>query len=398
MIKCSLKHNLICGVAFLFLFGFAQGAFAKPPPKPQYSAEDKELLRQFLRKPSAEPKKTNAQIFRLTKRDTTNWEVSENWIDKIGGVHWSDSVPFQMVKIEWLDKKKAEQLKVANYESLIVAMEHYQEYLKRKKEGKYDFRMFEILNNDRYVGVQVGGGYQSLLYNVNAASKSNSGYGFNIGFFYKIRFKKSPFFLLTGLDFDYYQTTLKMNNYQEKSLHVTPNGFDFDFIVDYHSYQEKSGIFFVNVPLMLNFERGKLYQIAWNVAAGLKVKIPIYAKYSGDGTLSTSGYIPSLNTTIRNIPELGFEDNFSMSSDGKFELKPVIAASFQCGFFVPRYFENKLYVGVYFDYGLNNLQKNQELMIVYAQTEPANFEYGSVAQAASKLSLIVLGLNLKLRF
>ena len=65
----------------------------------QYHSADKEGLRAFLRQPSAEAGKINAQQLGLTISDTTNWQSSEAWVSNVLNLTWNNESPKRLIRI-----------------------------------------------------------------------------------------------------------------------------------------------------------------------------------------------------------------------------------------------------------------------------------------------------------
>ena len=62
-----------------------------------YHEDDKEGLRIFLRQPSAETGKINAEQLDLQISDTLNWRASEAWVEKIVNLTWNDESPKRLI-------------------------------------------------------------------------------------------------------------------------------------------------------------------------------------------------------------------------------------------------------------------------------------------------------------
>jgi len=86
-------------ILFLIAFAFT-GIVNCAKAQTNYHEDDKEGLRIFLRQPSAEAGKINAQQLGLTINDTLNWQNSEAWIEKIADFfYWNDELPKRLIKI-----------------------------------------------------------------------------------------------------------------------------------------------------------------------------------------------------------------------------------------------------------------------------------------------------------
>ncbi len=67
-----------------------------------YNESDKEMLRKFLRQPSAIAGQRNLnRVWRTPPVDTSNWYSNETWVPQIQGVTWNSASPKRITKIEW---------------------------------------------------------------------------------------------------------------------------------------------------------------------------------------------------------------------------------------------------------------------------------------------------------
>ena len=64
-----------------------------------YHEDDKEGLRIFLRQPSAEKGKTNAERLGLSISDTLDWQNDEGWVTKVDELVWNEETPKRLIKI-----------------------------------------------------------------------------------------------------------------------------------------------------------------------------------------------------------------------------------------------------------------------------------------------------------
>ena len=64
-----------------------------------YHEDDKEGLRMFLRQPSAEDGKINAEQLGLSISDTLDWQDSEAWVEKMKGLFWNNQSPKRLVEV-----------------------------------------------------------------------------------------------------------------------------------------------------------------------------------------------------------------------------------------------------------------------------------------------------------
>jgi len=63
-----------------------------------YHEDDKEGLRAFLRQPSAETGKINAQQLGLQLSDTLDWKIQEEWVTKVIALTWNEETPKRLIE------------------------------------------------------------------------------------------------------------------------------------------------------------------------------------------------------------------------------------------------------------------------------------------------------------
>ena len=64
-----------------------------------YHEDDKEGLRMFLRQPSAQKRKINAEQLGLKIKDTINWQKNEAWVTKVKSLIWNEDTPKRLIEI-----------------------------------------------------------------------------------------------------------------------------------------------------------------------------------------------------------------------------------------------------------------------------------------------------------
>jgi len=83
-----------------------------------YNEDDKEGLRMFLRQPSAEAGKINAEQLGLEVNDTLNWQTDETWITKVASLTWNNDSPKRLIAIYWPQKNLAGALDASKWSKL----------------------------------------------------------------------------------------------------------------------------------------------------------------------------------------------------------------------------------------------------------------------------------------
>ena len=193
----------------------------------------------------------------------------------------------------------------------------------------------------------------------------------------------------TGVNFAAYNGGMTIANYttvQSTTNLVTGNALEFR--VSTPNYREQHQAMMATVPLMLQFQsKGKTIIYA---AVGGKAGFPFLAKSRSRGRITTTGYYPDLYVTYDDMPEYGFVTNQPFPKDkSDIELNTAFMASAEIG--VKKLLVNKmnLYIGLFFDYGLNDILTKQtaaggsDNIVVYQPNTPAIFAYNTAVNSYS---------------
>ncbi len=247
--------------------------------------------------------------------------------------------------------------------------------------------------------VNGGGGLSSLQYSYNSVSHT-PGYGgeFGVGYHY---FFAPQWAVGTGVNIAMYNSKATTNNISGTSNAVLGSGSAFDFMYSYTDYKEKVSAMMLTIPLMAQFQtQGKT---AFFGALGVKAGIPLSGTVKTTGNLNTTGYIPSWAVPIgaNDLPGKGF-GIYDVDQKSDLDLNVAFMLSAEAGFKFKLNETLNLYAGVYFDYGLNNINKGESSALVMynnqATSYPDGFGYGSLAASSDKLNLLAVGVKLRLSF
>jgi hypothetical protein len=171
------------------------------------------------------------------------------------------------------------------------------------------------------------------------------------------------------------------------------------FNYTYNNYKESPSLTLLTVPVMVQGETGG--KTAFYAALGAKIGIPVSAEYKTTGQLKTTGYNTELMVTYDNLPDYGFGE-FDVNQTTDWDLNLSVQLSVEAG--AKWRFTDKLslYSGVYFDYGLTNLNKKPEdagtRLITWQPGNPGEFIYGGLFNNSDKLYPVNVGITLRLSF
>ena len=213
------------------------------------------------------------------------------------------------------------------------------------------------------LSLYAGGGLSTLQYDL-ATGKQKNGFGMQAGGGYTFFFTRSVG-LGTGLEIDLYQSKAMLSGFSD-SYGVTGSTVEGNHTYTYSldKYSETQRALLVNIPLMLHFETGRQYKFFMRLGgkAGFPVKATaITKKYE----ISTKGYFPHEGRTYDDLPQFGFGTYEYLKRKADIDkLNLCYMASVEMGVKWKAGINNDLYMGVYADYGLNNIQATNDKTFV----------------------------------
>jgi hypothetical protein len=241
--------------------------------------------------------------------------------------------------------------------------------------------------------ISASGGLSGLKYQTEGGSQSiGMGYGGGISYFFFIGTTMHSFWQIgTGLEysvsnskvsFDRLFDSYKQGDDTDKSL--------FSYSLD--KYEEQHSIAILSLPVMFRYATGRRF----NLIAGLKFGLPVNAKAKiAPGRVSASGAYDYEGETYTDLPQHGFPEG---------TILPETQSKINLGFSTTLVLETglsfrKFYAGVYFDYGLNNIQKvNDKHVVEYRNS--SSLVHNSILNTGlvDKINIYNAGLKLKVWF
>lgn len=246
--------------------------------------------------------------------------------------------------------------------------------------------------------IQGGGGYSTLGYKPSVG-KHSGGVGGECGLGYTCIFG-DQWGIYTGIVTGFYNTIAKLDG----GTIITPNLKDneddlFDMHTTFNQCKESQNAAFLNIPVMAQFQtKGarKFYALA-----GVKVGIPIGGNYKiKDADISNVGYYPELDNWLE-FPEFAGFGNFkNKDSEGKFKSKATVMLALEAGGKWKVGNKVSLYVGTYFDYGLNNIVTQSDMPFLnYPPLSATNFSINTaLPHITQKIHLMAAGVKLRITF
>ena len=240
------------------------------------------------------------------------------------------------------------------------------------------------------LSVNAHAGYHTLSPKLTDGGTKSGKLGFGAGLGYHHPFNETWGFA-TGLDFTSFGSTLKFDkiNYSYQAFDAVENT-DFLFKVETTKVEEKSTSLLLSLPLLARYTlwlgppQGDLpaHQIDRNrnsllFSGGLRFGFPISRNYTLKAdNLETSGFYSFENQEYVNIPGVFFNQPLESRKgtyDANMHVQLVLEAAYRL--------KNRLSFGVYFNYGLNNVQDIND-------QRPVAFHFNNNQQPLSTNSLL----------
>lgn len=235
----------------------------------------------------------------------------------------------------------------------------------------------------------VGGfaGIMSLKHDLEqGTSKDKLAGGMGLGYTY---FFSENLGLATGLDFAFYNQDLKLGEVSgSHQAYDLERRVDFEFRYNLKDYTEQQSAFYLNIPIMMHYQFAEMDNLMFYVAAGGKVGLPINGKYKSiRGSLKTEGYYPHNGDLIDDIPFRGFGEFPVSAHDDKIKYKMSVSLALETGAKWKLPNDMFLYTGVFVDYGLNDIKKEDmglKPLVQYNPLNPEDHVYSGILSSSNE--------------
>lgn len=231
-----------------------------------------------------------------------------------------------------------------------------------------------------------------------SAGETVPGNGINAGIRYSY-YLSEGLSLGIGVEYQTYNSDLKYSYTAGQYNSVDGENEAFQFRYKATNLREEQKLGYINVPIGIQFETPgttKLY-----VAAGAKVGFASSGTYESTiGNLTTSGYYPQYNVELFNPAFAGFANTNNVQTPKQdLDTKTSYSATFETGLKQQIGSKNSIYIGVYLDYGLNNIYDKSENknLVQYNPEQPVQFKYNSVFDSGLARDMRLVSYGLKLR-
>jgi Outer membrane protein beta-barrel domain len=247
------------------------------------------------------------------------------------------------------------------------------------------------------LSISVGGPSSFLKYKTNGDVVPGNGINAGIRYSYYLNEGLS---LGIGAEYQTYSSDVKYQFFASQYNAVDADNEAFQFRYKATGLREKQKLGYVNIPVNIQFETPgstKLY-----LAAGAKVGFATNGNYETSiQNLTTSGYYPQYNVELFSPAFAGFASTNDIKTS-KQDLKTDVSysATFETGLKQNLGDRSAIYIGAYFEYGLNNIYDNKESKnpVQYNSPLPVQLQYNSLLNSPYTNDIRLVSYGLKLRF
>jgi hypothetical protein len=240
----------------------------------------------------------------------------------------------------------------------------------------------------------VTGGMSNLVYTLPNGTVSG-GFGAGIGVEYTFNINKTLGFA-TGLELATLGAEAAFSNISETYQGIDDVGSDVLFTYSSEPYSEMQSVMMLNLPLKLQLKMAVAKKTHFFIAGGVKFGLPLKTTAKIDQTVTSAGYYEYENQTYHDMTHHGFLQNTDIKGS---EASPVLGmaavASLETGLRLTLSEKIGLYVGAYFDCGLNNLKKTDDKHLVNYNTK-VTYESVLNTSLADRTNLMSAGVKIRL--
>lgn len=243
------------------------------------------------------------------------------------------------------------------------------------------------------------GGVSSFMQYDLPAGKLTPGNGFSAGIRYSY-YLNQGLSVGIGAEYQLYKSTASFESVSGQ--YATNDIEDESFMFKYRAtdLREEQKLAYINIPIAIQFETQgttKLY-----LAAGAKIGFAASGSYEAKiDNLTTTGYYPQYNIELPAPAFAGFASADNVKENKQdLDTKISYSATFETGVKQLIGKKSAVYLGAYFDYGLNNIydKKDQNIIQYNSEIVPVKLQYNTVLNAANTNKMTLVSYGLKLRY
>jgi hypothetical protein len=197
----------------------------------------------------------------------------------------------------------------------------------------------------------------------------------------------------TGIGLSPYLTQLSLDAYSNSLDTVDSENESYERRISGNNIIENQKIYFLEIPVMLNFQCPFGKAFGFYVQSGINLAIPVNKNYSSSGTYTYSGYYPAYNVLLKDIPYEGFKSNVKNDVSGELKVKtinPELVAS--GGFYFYNQKQFQISVGFFYRQLFSDISDYSPVTSFQLSThenQSRSFMEGSEKTTASSMGIII---------
>ena len=206
--------------------------------------------------------------------------------------------------------------------------------------------------------IGVRGGLSTLNYTPSVGdSKNGMGGGISLNYTY---FLTKEFGLVSGIEYSLFNSKIEGVKLSSILTELSdPSDQElFDFSTEINKYEEKQTAHYLNIPLMVQYQRGE--STKFYTAIGFKFGIPISGRFSSKGNFENQGFFYESGIWTDTPEFMGFGHYPDRQTKDNISFQIAYIASIEAGIKFLSNKNNAFYIGAYCDYGLNNVVNNSK--------------------------------------
>lgn len=252
-------------------------------------------------------------------------------------------------------------------------------------------------NKKQELSISLGGPFSYLDY--MPAAQVVAGNGFSAGLRYSY-YLNETISIGVGVEYQTYRSDFKSAFLSGQYTTTDAENDSFQFRYKATNLREEQNLGYINVPIGIQYETPGTSQLY--LAGGFKIGFAANGKYETKiQNLTTSGYYPQYNVELFDPAFAGFASTDNIKT-GKQDLDTDVSysATFETGLKQKIGSKSSLYIGLYLDYGLNNIydKKENKNLIQYNPELPVQLGYNSILDSSYMTDLILVSYGIKLRY
>ena len=242
------------------------------------------------------------------------------------------------------------------------------------------------------------GGFQPVNFSLTEGTNSgNFGGGAGIG--YNYNFNKT-WSIGTGVDFSFYGAAMKFDRFASShtDFDVIENTA-FEFTADATNLNETVSAMLLEIPLTARYTLPINEKNSLRFIGGFKFGLPLSAKYTvSAGNLETRGRYETEDQEYHDVPEVFMSGKMAEHS-GSWDAKMSVQLTLEAAYRFAIGEQYGLSLGVYFNYGLNDMQGiSDKNPIAFAVNENNPYVVNSFLDSKYASAIRPMAIGLKVRF